>query len=354
MNNNFQDMIKQSIAAKAALEPINSWIGIYQNPALKAVQSNKLLTSSISEVMQQMFKKPAHFDSVSNFNDIVQNRTIKGIGLFNNQWWSLTNAIATNQHSISAAIEKTVTIVDAYEKAKGISKTITGLGSFFETTFPFGYSSKLATLETTLKGLSSQIAFRGYNQFGTEFLENFSTATDEAVAITRKITEKEYTTKDDIKELETFIGETIEDFSNSIKEKIEKTAKSPFALVSLWVAIIGTLLTIFTICQSLLQTQNSPHEDAATTEEIQQLKQYVDEQFKEALNEASIKAKTRITCHLRYKPSGKSMCISCLKPGEIVHIIEGRHKWVRITVIDAADNLPITAWILRKYLIREQ
>jgi ApbE superfamily uncharacterized protein (UPF0280 family) len=100
------------------------------------------------------------------------------------------------------------------------------------------------------------------------------------------------------------------------------------------------------------QSQNQPQRDSITKEEIDGLKKYVDEKFQKALNEAAIKAETRIKCYIRYNPNQKSRGFFQIKAGQIVHIIEARHKWVRITVTDPTDSLPITGWIMKKYLIR--
>jgi len=351
INNDLQKLIKQSIAINAAIAPINSWLKLYQEPALKAAKRNNLLTSTIEASIPKMLKSSAQIASINHYSDIVHNKTIKGIGLLNSPLWNLTGAIVTNQHNISAAIAKSVTVLEANAKAQVGSRTILGLRSFFETNFPLGYSSKLATLDATLKGLSAQIVFRGYDQPNAEFLERFSSTTDKAAAMTAELTEKNSITIEDIKNLEAFIGEQIEELANRISERIDKTAKSTFAKLNLWVGIISILLTLVTIYQAC-QSQNVPNEKAATKEDIQKLMQYTDERFKKILNEASFKAKTRIASHLRYKPSSKSRCMLCIKPGEIVHIIESNHKWVQVTVVDSVDNLPITGWIMRKHLIR--
>jgi hypothetical protein len=348
MSGELNEMIKKAAAIKAAIAPVERWMEIYKNPAWAALQKNNLYTSSINDMVHQWMKKPAHFDAFKNLQNVTKQRTIKGKFLFSDSWWDSMAAITTNQHNISAVLSKNLAMMPAYAKAQA------GIPSLLHTAFdpasPLHYTSKLATLQATLKGISSQIAFKGFGGLDNDLLEKFTTTTNEAVTIAQEITEKEFATKADIARLEIFIGTTLESFKEDIKDQIKKTAKSPFALINLWATIIGIILTIFTIIQTC-QSQHQPSGDSVTKEEVQELKQYVDEKFHEALYEAALAVKVRTNCHLRYNPSQKSKGFFQIKVGEIVHIIETRHKWARIAVTDRTDNLPITGWVLKKYLI---
>ena len=348
MSDSLHEMINKTAAMKEAISPITKWLEIYKNPVWATLQKNNLYTSGMSDIIQQWMKKPTYFDAFKNLQDEARQRTIKGKFFFNDSWWNSMAAITTNQHNISASLAKSIAMIPPNAKAQA------GIPSFlhtaFEPTYPLHYTNKLATLQSTLRGISSQIAFKGFGGLDNDLLEKFTTTTNEAVTITQEITEKEFATKADIARLETFIGTTLEAFKDEINNQIKKTAKSPFALINLWAAIIGIILTIFTIIQTC-QSQQQSQKDSVTKEEVQELRQYVDEKFREALKEATFVAKVRTNCHLRYNPSPKSRGFFQIKTGEIVNIIEIRHKWVRIAVTDPTDNLPIMGWIPKKYLI---
>jgi hypothetical protein len=351
-HNSLQKMIEQSIAINAAIAPTHSLMAKLYGPAMNAMRLNQTFTSRNEAAISKVFRSAIHINAVELYKDIFQNKTAKGITMFNNPLWKLTDSILSNQHFISAAISKSVTHMDAYDRARNINQVITGSVSFWEKAFPKSYNNKLTSLDAALKGLSAQITFKGYEQSNDELLEQFSVVTGKAASLTASLTESSYATKEDFEKLKIFIDEQFENLAKRVELKIEKTARSPFAKLSLWVSIIGVIFTIWQMLQPSI-TPNGSNANSATKEDIQKLIDYADERFKEALAKAGFKAETRITCHLRYKPSSKSKCMFCIKPGEIVHIIESNHKWVRVSVIDSLDNLPITGWVMRKHLIRK-
>lgn len=349
MSDNLGKIMKHAITVKAAMSPIHNWSRIYQSTAIDAIRKNKFL--SAAAVLPSMFRSD-YFNPFSTYNEVVLSKAMKGVLPFNSTLLDVTNTIFTNQQHISSAIAKSIRLFDAYDRVPSLNFEAFGLTSFLKTAFPHEYTNRLISLDSALKSLSAQITYRENIQQNAIFLERFSETTERAVAITTELTEKHYATKEDIRNLEIFIEETIEAFSRNINEKIDKTAKSSFAKLNLWVGIISTLLTLFTIYQSL-QPQDRPQEQIVSKDDIQGLITTIDERFRNALDEAGLKAKARISCHLRYKPNAKSKCLLCVQAGESVHIIESNHKWVRIAVIDPSDNLPITGWVLRKHLIRE-
>jgi hypothetical protein len=42
--------------------------------------------------------------------------------------------------------------------------------------------------------------------------------------------------------------------------------------------------------------------------------------------------------------------MSRLKTGTKVAILEQYHKWVSVSFVDPADGLPVTGWIMKKYV----
>ncbi|MBS4065284.1 MAG: SH3 domain-containing protein [Chitinophagaceae bacterium] len=352
MNNDFFKMINRVNEIQKATAPFNNLNAKFYGPIATAMKINSYLPSGTEAAISKVFRNATHIAAVDYWRDIIHTKTVRGIAMFNSPLWNLTDSILSNQHNISAAITKRVSIADAYRAATYNYPAVTGIRSFFETTFLSQYSNKLITLDAALKGLSAQITVKGHLFSDDELLEQFSETTGKAAIITAELIEKNYVTREDIEKLKVFIEEQFQEIGKRIEENIERTAKSPFAKLSLWVGIIGIIFTIWQILQPLI-SPNLADENAATQEDIQNLMEFTNKRLEESLSIAGIKAEARIANHLRLKPNSKSKCLFCIKPGETVHIIESNHKWVRVTVIDPSDNLPLTGWVMRKHLIRK-
>lgn len=217
----------------------------------------------------------------------------------------------------------------------------------------WGYDNKLTSLQSALKGISSQIALKGFALADEDFLDDFNSTTQEAVAITEEVTKTEYVTTEAIAKLENFIGTSFEKLKESVSDQINTKRKSPLELVGLWVNILGILITILSMIQTH-QAQNQPASThVATKEDVAGLKEFVSQKFEKALEQTTIEAILRIDCNLRYNPSQKSIGFFRLKTGQSVRIIDTKHKWVRIAIIDPADNLPLMGWVMRKYIVRK-
>ena len=347
MSEDLNDYFRKITSIQRAIEPVLKWQKVFATPLSATLSKNYLPSAAAAVLVSHVFKQPSFFDSAAVMQANLQGNKFKAI-LGNAKLLDAVGAIAKNQQNIFSTLFP-----------KGLAQN-----TFINRQVPmpsftaaldanlWGYTSKIATVQSALQGLSSKIAAKGIGGINVEFLNSFQTTTSQAVAISQEIAKTEYATKENIAKLEAFIGSSLEKFKEGVSEQIKATGKSPMAIIALWVGIFGILVTLWSILQTY-QSPSAPSSQAATHQDMHDLKQFVGAQFKDALAFATIEATIRINCNLRYQPALNSNGFFRLKAGEPVRILDANHKWVRIAVIDPNDNLPVMGWVLRKYLNRK-
>jgi len=347
MNEDLQDFFRKTTAMQAAIAPMTAWHKMFSSPATDLLQKNRYATTTMADMVGQMFKKPSFFDAEAVIKMHSQ-RNISRIILDNTKLLDSVGIIARNQKSISSMFSTSAFLQNRLIKSQIATP------SFAAALNPslLGYNTKVTALQSALKGLGSQMAVKGIALADEDFFERFQSTTNEALAITQELTQTEYVTTESIAKLEAFIGTSLEKLSVEVTQQIKASDKSPTALLNLWVGILGILFTIYTIIQPLL-VNDKPEQNVVVKKEVEELKQFVGAKFEEALKSSAPAAVLRLDCNLRYNPSQKDSGFFRVRAGQEVHILDTKHKWVRITIIDTADNLPVMGWVMRKYLLRK-
>lgn len=340
MSTKLSDIAIKNSEIMAAFAPMHKWINTLEHPSMAFLGNTMAHTAAITHSLENTFRNAGIFDASRIISDKFKKRSITSSLSSNEKWLASIASISVNQHKISKAITGSIFNLPTFPETI-IPKTLIS-GGFFGTTLLNNYTSHLAGLHSTLLGLNAQIALKGFTGIEPDFLEKFTATTAEAAYITKEFTDNNFSTKADITRLETFIGKTLENFKEDVLIQIK--SKSTFDLVNLWVAIIGILLTIFTIIQTC-QAKNKQTKEYATTQEVAILKSFVDTTFRNAIGESAIHAIAATNCHLRNKPFQKCRGFYTIRAGEPVHVLEGNHKWLRITIISITDSFPITGWV---------
>lgn len=345
MSNDLHDLLKTSREIKGTLAPVQFWKHFLTTPIDRTIKSNFTYTG-LSSVFADLMKNPL-VENKNSIDRILEGiRPKNGLGADNPLLNSIL-AITGNQYDITSSLTRSLTSVMGFPRPQAATP------SFLQNVFAapvVDYNRKISSLNSVLTGLSSQITAKSFIGIDPELLQRFTTTTKQAAAITTEITEKEFATTDDILKLETFIGSSLEEFKQTVTEQIHKASKSRVNLISLWVTVFSVLVTIFAIVQTCISTATQPATDAATSEQVKELKEFVERKFEETLKSTTTEARTRINCGLKFKPRSNGNTIYTLKAGDTIHIIRTYHKWAQITVIDPADHLPVSGWILKKYL----
>lgn len=317
--------MRSQAVIQAAIAPMTAWQKMFSNPTLEAIQKNRFASATVGDLVTEIFKKPVLAESATVMDAFLKqdkSRTIVGKPLN----WATIAAIAGNQRRINCllanAFPQTI-----YDKQKDFATLFTpALAPNF-----WNFTNKVHSLQLGLAGIGKQIALKGLAGVNAKLLETFEKTTQEAIAITEKITQTEYATQESIAKLETFIGTSLQKFMDDVSDQIKATGKSPVALIGLWVGILGILFTIFSMAQTYL-AQNQQAPQAATKESLKELKTFIGIRFEEALKSSATEAVLRIDCNLRSRPVRKSKGFFRIGTGATVHIMDAKRKWVGFCV----------------------
>ncbi|TMI63723.1 MAG: SH3 domain-containing protein [Bacteroidetes bacterium] len=349
MNKGLEDILKRSTEINATIAPMNKMMKSYGLVDWGRISTTIPHLSGINSMLSKTLRGAGIFNLATTLPPDPVQRIIRGTMFGNPEWLKAITAVSANQHSISESLAKSLeglgSLSRVSSKQADISRAIFG-----------GWSqemlkSSLTGLHSTLLGVNTKIAIKGLSRIEPGFWERFTQTTQEAAVITKELTETEYATKNDIAKLEAFIENKLAGFQQEISETFNKKSPSRFELMDFWVTVLSIILSIVAILQTC-QLQNEKNPEAATHGQVIELKQFVGEKFRRVLENISVLAEVRINCNLRMKPTKKSKGFFRVSAGDTVNVLEGNHKWVRITIMDEDDSFPITGWVEKKYLVR--
>jgi len=193
----------------------------------------------------------------------------------------------------------------------------------------------------TLGSLSASVAWRGLassvNMPSLPYLEDIATEVEE---ITTSVTTQQYITTNDLTGIYNLI--------NDINKKIDSIDRSEFKTFGLWLCLIGIFFTIYPVIQQKLDASD-PNKAAATQQQVMDLRNKLLAAYHNNVNLYSPIRITNRKCKVFLKPRLKSCQVMIAMPNSKLSIINTRGKWVMVTCLDR-DSLPVTGWILKKYL----
>jgi hypothetical protein len=193
------------------------------------------------------------------------------------------------------------------------------------------------SLQIALRGITSQMASVSAATRRWDLIEDFEEISNEAVSIGESITDKGTITGNDI--------EIIKDFLGRIETKIDTKDTDWFSLLLKWMAVIGFVLALIAEARNWVDKP-----EAASKQDIKQLKKDVYEKLESKLKERNDSSFTNRACWVRYKPLSQSKPFTLLSEDCNVVILSVRHKWAYISYINPKDSLAETGWVLKKYL----
>ena len=195
----------------------------------------------------------------------------------------------------------------------------------------------------SLSSLSASMASKGFSSsLSNTYLAFLEDAANQAEEITNTIVEHRQVTTAEFDNIYNLIN----DFNNTAKSK----DKSEFNTFGFWLNLICLFLTIYTIIQERIDSSN-----AHSTSDVQSLMIEQRNKFATAYyNNINLYSPVRLTnrkCNLLLKPRIKSSKIMSILPNSKLSVINTKGKWVVVTCLDK-DSLPVTGWLLKKYLTK--
>jgi len=174
-----------------------------------------------------------------------------------------------------------------------------------------------------------------------EINETISTVTNEIIS------DAELVTKADLENFRVLITEQLTFLVT--KSKTEKARQFLFELIT----IISFILTLYTTRQSEINKINNE----IVIEETRKGLKEIHNEFSLIINQELDKLnKTRIATtnvKLRYSPHKNSRIIGLVEEGQIITVIEIRHKYLLISYIDKNTEEPKSGFVMKKYFEKQ-
>jgi hypothetical protein len=294
---------------------------------------------------------------VGSMDWLVKNSALQPIGLPNNMF--ILKGLGTGiDHTLSKSVRQSIT---AAVVVRGLGSVIAD-GSFSKILntqhsmlnqlinlkpfgFNSGYLSQSRNVINTLGSLSAKIAMQGFAaSLNDESYPYIEEATNEAAEITNAVVQQQYATTEDINRLFTLV--------NSLNDKLNSINKSEFKTFGFWLCILSLFIGIYPIIQQSI-TDSDPNTASATKQQIVDLRKDIIKTYYDNINTFSPTRITQKKCRLLLKPRLKSRKLMIVLPNKMLSVINTKGKWVLVTCLDK-DSLPVTGWVLKKYLVRSK
>lgn len=205
------------------------------------------------------------------------------------------------------------------------------------------YNSTISPFYSSLGTLGSAINKRGLTKNDNSILKQFEVVTEMAANTTETISKEPDSVIENLKRIEAFIFESVE----KLQIDIANIPNSKSANIGLWVNIISILLTLYTILQPLLKSDTR---DEATRTQIERMQTVLVAKLDSITKLMGKSAIIMTKCNVKWNPKKRTIILCTLLPYTQVNVIETNHKWCKITYKKNPNDLPITGWVLKKYL----
>jgi|SRR5690554_353531 len=296
-------------------------------PSFKASNSISDIAQSLSDRMSPSNKLSSITAESNVFNQVSKNK-IFATPFYNESYLFTPLSIASKYKSLSEIAESQFLVTNS----------LNDLFKKFDTS-PFGFN----TLNNAIHGLSNtylrDIAKRhhwGNAEVVKEVNESIASVSKEYLS------ENNFVTQDGL-----------EKFGVSLISNIQQlylNSKSKSVKAYLWelIQVISVLFNFYISAYTLNDISNKEAVSISTSEirEIEnKLLEKIDLEFKK-LNNTRI-AQTNV--NLRKSCSKRAQIKGLVKTGQIVTVIEIRHKWLLVTYIDNETEEPFSGFVYKKY-----
>ncbi|WP_027066304.1 hypothetical protein [Maribacter sp. Hel_I_7] len=230
------------------------------------------------------------------------------------------------------------TVLDSLAKIETQHKSL--FASFDNLAMNLPSASQIANLQYAFTGVSSELAKLAASQQKWNLFSDFEEITAKAVSINEQIVNDEGITKENLKELEDFLGK--------IEIKVDQIDKEESSVIWKIIAILSFLLAISGEIRNW-----TPKPDFATKEEINEVIKTQFSTFEKKIKEQKEFRTTKVECKVMLKPKKKTLTLDTLPPDFELIVLNINHKWALVSYLDLQDQSPRTGWIMKKYLTKK-
>lgn len=300
------------------------------------IQKSLGLSSQISEMLKARERNIKNFSGVSMMAEIA--KSMQHQKMFANPTLSAIEAI-TKSMSLQSKFAIPQTTLNAITSINRQHEQLFGnLRSLTETlTKHQAAFSQINSWQFAISGISGQLAAIAASQQKWDLIDDFDEITEEAVSLNERIFDEYGVTRDGLNELK--------EFFQRIEIKVDKIDANVNALFWKLLALLSFVIALFSEARNWL-----PKPEYATKQEVETI---IKEQFticeKKLKNDKEFRI-TRRECKVMSKPRLKSLVIEKLPIDFEVTVLQVNHKWIYVSYFSPIDNLPLTGWIMKKYL----
>lgn len=323
--NSLSELQKTITSLQDKIKPFN--VNDSMSNRLTASSSIPSLAQSVSDQIGAS-NKLSSIASASNVLDHVSKNNIFATPFYNESYPFTPLSIASKYKSLSEIAASQFWVTNSLND---LFKNIDSL--------PFNFS----TLNNAIQGLSNTYLRDIAKSHQWENAEAVKEANEVIASVSKEyVSENNFVTQDDLEKYGVSLLNNIEQLYLKSKSKSIKSY--------LWelIQVISVLFSFYISAYSLNDISNK--EAVAITEsEIQELENKliakIDLEFKK-LNNTRI-AQTNV--NLRKSCSKRAQIKGLVKTGQIVTVIEIRHKWLLVTYIDNETEEPKSGYVYKKY-----
>ena len=207
----------------------------------------------------------------------------------------------------------------------------------YELHKPDIFSRQIKSMESLLSNVAFQAANVAVRKENLDLLDDFEEITNEVTIINDRIIEQQTVTKKELAEIRNLI--------QSIEVKIDEKDKDFFSVALKWMAVISFIMLIITEYR-----YQAAKESDLTKQDLENFKIEISKTVEEKLAPvADIRCANR-NCHLRLRPSARSLVIGIVKEDQRVIVLQTSGKWAFVRV---ESDSTLHGWVLKKYLFKQ-
>lgn len=169
----------------------------------------------------------------------------------------------------------------------------------------------------------------------------------------------EVATAEDVAELRAYLEELYATLVAAVSlavSRLLRTGRTAGASMLLFAGTLGGFLTLVSVPSAIdwyiakAENMADPLHEAATKRDLQQLKADVIASIKQAAAERNQLRTVARRLRVRAKPNERATCLGTVEAGQQVVVLSSVGKRAYISYQDI-DRLPMTGWVLKKYLV---
>jgi len=305
-------------------------------------------TSVMTKAMNiNKFSQPSFYDAINPKNTLVDNmakaiNNFSSCGNYNHLGIGRLAALA-QASSTFAQLNNTPLSKALGNIQQNHTKLMAGWQSLSKAMTPGIELYRLQSMQAALGGLAFKIATENIRAHNWEALEDFEEISAEVAELNDKVVDQEFATKGDMQRVLDLLVAI-----HARNEPKDRTANSFFLIIVLWLGLINDIISLSTTIRDWA-SPNQQEQTALTKADLEAMKldifNYIDTRAREQKENRVLTN----NCHLRLKPSTKSISLGVQTKGSEAIILLTEKKWAYVKITDK-DGLPVHGWLFKKYL----